>query len=80
MVVGIDLHLKMLKAITTIHICACTFGTPLIILMYFQLYRQGRRNALMSGQVNWEKNGGSGGSPSKIFFRFGALRGGSGDF
>jgi len=22
-----------------IHICACTFGTPLIILMYFQSYR-----------------------------------------
>ena len=43
---------------------------------------QGRRNALISGQVNWKKkqNGGSGCPPPEIFFRFGALRGGSGDF
>ena len=43
--------------------------------------RQGRRNALISGQVNLKKkNGGSGGPPPKTFFRFGALKGGSGDF
>ena len=41
MLVGIDLHLKMLKSIMTImfRICACTFGTPVIILTYFQSYR-----------------------------------------
>ena len=41
---------------------------------------QGRRNALISGQVNFQKNGGSGVPPPENFFRFGALRGGSGDF
>jgi len=36
---------------------------------------------VISGQVNLKKkkNGGSGGSSPEKFFRFGALRGGSGD-
>ena len=42
-------------------------------------HSQGRRNALISGQVNIKK-GGVWGPPPEKFFRFGALRGGSGDF
>ena len=43
---------------------------------------QRRRNTLISGHVNEYENktGGVGGLPRENFYRFGALKGGSGDF
>jgi len=41
------------------------------------LQSQGRRNALISGQVSVKKEErGSGGPPPEKYFRFGAMRGG----